>query len=193
MSDPAVSAKAVLRAMMIEARSTVTQEEREHAAATVADIWRYGPLGDPGTIVAGFWPIRDEFDVRPLMMHLVSCGHQLALPVVPGRRMPLIFRAWRPADTLVQGPFGTLQPEPTRPEVEPELLLVPLLAVDRDGYRLGYGGGYYDRTLALLRSRSDIQAIGVAFEMQRLEELPRTATDERLDWLLTEAGAAAFV
>jgi len=193
LTDDIATAKAVLRVMMSEARATVTPEERERAAGIVVDIWRYAPLAEPPSTVSAFWPMRDEFDVRPLLMHLFAAGHELALPIVTARREPLVFRAWRPSDPLEAGPFGTLQPHRQRAEVEPDVLIVPLLAVDRDGYRLGYGGGYYDRTLAALRARRAVQAIGIAFEAQRLDEIPRSPRDERLDWLLTEAGAFAFV
>ena len=193
MTDEIVAAKAVLRSMMSEARAGIAPDEREDAAAAVTDIWRYAPLTDPPATIAAFWPMQNEFDVRPLIMQLFAAGHEMALPVVTGRGQPRVFRTWRPADSLEQGPFRTLQPLAQRPEVDPDLLLVPLLAVDRDGYRLGYGGGYYDRTLAALRARRPVQAVGIAFELQRLDELPRSARDERLDWLLTEAGAFAFV
>ena len=194
MSDGEIAtAKAVLRVMMTEARAGIEPAVRQDAAATVVDIWRGAPLTDPPATIAGFWPMRQEIDIRPLLLLLFDVGHQLALPVVTRRGQPLKFRAWRPADTLVAGPFGTLQPEATRAEVEPDLVLVPFLAADRDGYRLGYGAGYYDRTLEDLRTRRPVQAVGIGFDLQRLDAVPRDAGDQRLDWLLTEAGAFAFV
>ena len=188
-----MNAKAVMRALAGDARATVTGDERAAAAQALADIWTRTPLIDPPAIIAGFWPIRDEIDIRPLMMLLAANGHQLAMPVVTVRGQPLQFRAWRPADPLVRGPFNTLHPEETRAEVVPDLLLVPLLAVDGDGFRLGYGAGFYDRTLASLRARGPVQAVGVGFEVQRFDEIPHGPGDERLDWLLTEAGLFAFV
>lgn len=188
-----MTAKSVMRAIAGDARASLTAEDREAAAAALPEIWLGSPLIDPPAIIAGFWPIRDEIDIRPLMMQLAANGHQLALPVVTVRGRPLQFRAWRPADPLVRGPFNTLHPEETRAEVVPDLLLVPLLAVDGDGFRLGYGAGFYDRTLAVLRARGPVQAVGVGFEIQRFDEIPHGPTDERLDWLLTEAGLFAFV
>jgi 5-formyltetrahydrofolate cyclo-ligase len=194
MSDGDVAtAKAVLRVMMTEARATIEPAARADAAGALVDIWRGAPLADPPATVAGFWPMRHEIDIRPLLLSMFDAGHQLALPMVTRRGQPLIFRAWRPADTLTAGPFGTLQPEATRAEVDPDIVLVPFLAADRDGYRLGYGAGYYDRTLEHFRARRPVQAIGVGFDLQRLEAVPRDAGDQRLDWLLTEAGAFAFV
>ena len=144
--------------------------------------------------MAGIEPASERFDPRK-STSVVGRGSssQRSRPTRTLCDQPLIFRAWRPADTLSVGPFGTLQPEATRAEVEPDLLLVPFLAADRDGYRLGYGAGYYDRTLDHLRARRPVQAVGVGFDLQRLESVPRDAGDQRLDWLLTEAGAFAFV
>ena len=101
-------------------------------------------------IVSGFWPMAEELDIRPLMIELFEQGCQLALPVVVARKQPLIFRAWRPGDPLDAGVFGTLHPSPRCEVVEPDALIVPLLACDEEGWRLGYGGGFYDRTLAAL-------------------------------------------
>jgi 5-formyltetrahydrofolate cyclo-ligase len=135
----------------------------------------------------------DEIDVRPLLQALHDDGYAVGLPVTPAEPEPLGFRRWTPGTPLQPGPFGTAQPASTVPPLEPDALLVPLLAVDADGYRLGYGGGYYDRTLAALRDRRRVIAIGVGFEAQRVEHLPRDAQDHRLDWLLTEQRLLAFV
>jgi 5-formyltetrahydrofolate cyclo-ligase len=116
----------------------------------------------------------------------------VALPVTPAVPAPLTFRRWTPASVLVAGPFGTSEPDSDAPAIEPDALLVPLLAVDTDGYRLGYGGGYYDRTLDVLRARRRVVAVGVGFEAQRIDRLPRAAGDERLDWLLTDRRLLAF-
>ena len=113
--------------------------------------------------------------------------------MVVGRGEPLLFRAWRPGDPLEAGVFGTLQPSARREVVEPEALLVPLLACDGEGCRLGYGGGFYDRTLALLRARRSVTAVGVGFDAQLVPEVPHGPGDQRLDWLLTDRRACAFV
>jgi 5-formyltetrahydrofolate cyclo-ligase len=138
-----------------------------------------------GAIVAGFWPIGGEIDIRPLLHALHDGGHALALPVTPQRGQPLRFRAWRPGDALLRGPFGTSEPGPAAPPLVPDWLLVPLLAFDRAGRRLGYGGGYYDRTLAALPGAT---AIGVAFACQEVDEVPAGPEDARLSAIATEDG-----
>ncbi|MBI4184425.1 MAG: 5-formyltetrahydrofolate cyclo-ligase [Proteobacteria bacterium] len=151
----------------------------------------------PGTVVSGFWPIGDEIDVGPLLAALDRRGCVVGLPVVVGRGQPLLFRRWRPGARFVSGPMGTREPAPDCPEVAPTLVIVPLLAFDSAGRRLGYGAGYYDRTLSGLRARGPVVAAGVAFAAQEVAEVPAGAGDERLDWVVTEerarrcAGAAA--
>lgn len=139
--------------------------------------------------VAGYWPLRDEFDVRALLGDLHDEGLVCALPVVRGPDRPLAFHRWRPGDRLTEGGFGIAEPASDRPEVQPLVLLVPLLGVDGAGRRLGYGKGYYDRTLAVLRAAGPVIAIGVCFEAQRVREVPAESHDQRLDWVLTETGA----
>ena len=143
----------------------------------------------PGAAISGYWPMRSEIDPRPVMTALGTRGHPLGLPVVVGEGRPLVFRAWRPGDELVAGSFGTQVPEIDQKEVVPHLLLVPLLAFDRAGYRLGYGGGFYDRTLAALRAVGPAVAVGLAFSAQEVDSVPHDATDARLDWIVTEAHA----
>lgn len=141
------------------------------------------------TAVSGFWPIGSEANVMPLLLALGGRGLDMALPVVPRRGEPLVFRRWRPDDPVDRGPFGIGEPQAAAPELEPDLLLVPLLAFDRAGGRLGYGGGYYDRTLARLRARKRILAVGVAYAAQECATVPRDGHDARLDWVLTETAA----
>ncbi len=143
----------------------------------------------PAQVVAGYWPMPEEIDVRPLMTNLHLSGHVLVLPVVVGRDQPLIFRRWRPSMALDAGVYGIPVPGAESPEATPGVLLVPLLAFDGEGRRLGYGAGYYDRTLAALRRAGDILAIGVAYATQRMDSLPEEASDQRLDWVVTEEGA----
>jgi len=140
----------------------------------------------PGSVVAGYWPIVTELDGRPLLARLDERGVICALPVVVSAGAPLQFRRWRPLDELEPGVLGTSHPSVTAPEVVPDVVLAPLLAFDGEGYRLGQGGGYYDRTLAALRSRGAVTAVGVGFAAQQVDAVPRSANDERLDWILTE-------
>jgi 5-formyltetrahydrofolate cyclo-ligase len=139
-----------------------------------------------GSVVAGYWPIVTELDDRPLLARLDERGVICALPVVVSAGAPLQFRRWRPLDELEPGVLGTSHPMVTTPEVVPDVVLAPLLAFDGEGYRLGQGGGYYDRTLAAMRSRGAVTAVGVGFAVQRVDAVPRSANDERLDWILTE-------
>lgn len=133
-------------------------------------------------LVAGYWPMGEEVDVRPLLAALAERGHPLALPVTPPRGQPLLFRRWKPGDPLRPGPLGTSFPAGGE-EVRPDWLLVPLLAFDRAGRRLGYGGGYYDRTLAAL---PDAVAVGCAHSVQEMPEIPAGPDDVRLAWVATE-------
>lgn len=139
-----------------------------------------------GVIVSGFFPIRGEIDPMPLMHALSDAGATLALPVVNGRDQPLVFRQWAPDAPLVRGSYGTREPVMTAPEVEPDILLVPFAAFDREGHRIGYGAGYYDRTLERLRSSKPIIAIGVGFAVQEIERVPSSEHDARLDLVLTD-------
>jgi 5-formyltetrahydrofolate cyclo-ligase len=108
--------------------------------------------------------------------------------VVSGQGQPLVFRSWKPGDTTSAAVWGIGEPLGSAPVVEPDVLLVPLLAFDADGYRLGYGGGFYDRTLARLRGMKSVVAIGLAFDEQQVDSVPHTGRDERLDWVLTPRG-----
>jgi 5-formyltetrahydrofolate cyclo-ligase len=185
--------KRTLRSAMLAWRSGLEEAERRAAAdGLLATLRRERPIDTPA-VVSGFWPIKEEIDIRPLMIELSNEGCQLALPVVQGKGKPLIFRAWRPGDPLEAGVFGTLQPSAKREVMEPDALIVPLLACDEEGWRLGYGGGFYDRTLAGLRSKKTITAVGVGFNDQLVPQVPHGPSDQRLDWLLTDKRACAFV
>ena len=146
-------------------------------------------MGVPaGTIVSGFASLPEELNVWPLLRRLHGQGFRLAMPVVQAKGQPLLFRAWTPGDAMDKGVWGIPEPKADKPEVEPDILLVPLLAFDAQGRRLGYGGGFYDRTLRLLRSRKEITAVGLAFDEQRVDAVPHLDYDERLDWVLTPSG-----
>jgi len=185
--------KRILRGAMLAWRGGLSEEERRAAALGLVETWRYEQPVEPPAVVAGFWPMAEELDIRPLMMELANQGCQLALPVVVAKRQPLVFRAWRPGDPLEAGVFGTLHPSPKREAIEPDALIVPLLAVDEEGWRLGYGGGFYDRTLERLRGMKTVTAMGVGFNAQLVREVPHGPSDQRLDWLLTDKRACAFV
>ena len=142
--------------------------------------------------IAGYWPMREEIDPLPLLDRLAQRGHALALPVVTVRDAPLTFRRWTSGDALEAGAFGTRHPATTAATVVPTVVLVPLLAFDDAGHRLGYGGGHYDRTLQQLRSEGVVIAVGLAYEAQGVHELPVHEADQRLDWVVTEQAAHRF-
>ena len=143
----------------------------------------------PGRVASGYAAMDSELDPAPLLRHFAVAGLRLCLPVTGRRGMPLTFRAWRPGDRMSTGVWGIPVPGEAAPLLEPDLLLVPLLAFDRDGNRLGYGAGFYDMTLRALRARKRIVAIGIGFAGQFRPRVPVGPRDERLDWIVTEAGA----
>lgn len=140
--------------------------------------------GFEGEVLAGYMPMRTEID--PLAAMARHDG-PVGVPVITGSAQPLRFRSWTPGAALIPGDFGALIPA-AGDWLVPRVLIVPLLAFDRRGYRLGYGGGFYDRTLAQLRARGPVTAIGFAFGAQELPEVPIDATDQPLDLIVTEAG-----
>jgi 5-formyltetrahydrofolate cyclo-ligase len=178
-------AKAELRREAVVRRDALPAEARKAAAETIAA--RAFPQNiTPGRIVSGFMPLKSEVNPLPLMQRLSEDGAQLALPRIVGRGSPLSMRAWTFGDPLDRGQWGIREPKPDAPEVDPDILLVPLLAFDRAGYRIGYGAGYYDMTIKRLRELKAVTAIGVAFAVQEVPRVPTTDRDERLDLVLTE-------
>ena len=181
--------KATLRAAALAARDALSSERRAAAAEAIA--LRGLPFEiTPGTVVAGYAPIRSEIDPVPLMRKLA--GVQLALPVIMAGDQPLKFRAWSPNDPLQRGRLGILEPSADAKEVIPEILLVPLAAFDRAGHRIGYGAGHYDRTLEQLRKMKAITAVGIAVAVQEVEAVPALLHDAALDYVLTETQMLDF-
>lgn len=162
-----------------------------HGATAAADIARHG-IAFAGraapAVVSGFLAIGEEIDPTPLMLRLMAEGYRLCLPVMEAKGKPLLFRAWSPGDPLGEVTWGIREPLPEAPVLDPDIVLGPLLAFDTLGYRLGYGGGFYDRTLARLRALKPVVSIGLAFDEQRVDAVPRVDYDERLDWILTPSG-----
>ncbi len=188
--------KQELRRAAKEKRASLARQGGGRAAENLADnfskvIKVIKPGGhDISPTVAGYWPMADEIDVRPLMTRLFEDGWQVALPVVVAKGEPLIFRSWQPGMVLEAGGFGTRHPGPDpgpgAPETVPDILLVPLLAFDNRGFRLGWGGGFYDRTLSRLRAAGDITAVGIAYQGQKVDSVPHSSNDEPLDRVVTD-------
>ena len=189
--DSSQNLKNEFRQQALARRDALDAPQRAIAAQSLAHHATRFEVG-PGCIVAGFSAIRTEIDPSALMDALHARGAVLALPVAVGRGQPLIFRAWTRDTVLVRGLYGILEPSSDAEEVEPDIVLVPLAAFDRRGHRLGYGGGYYDRTLQGLRRTKRITAAGLAFSVQEIGELPIDAHDEPLDLVLTERDVIDF-
>lgn len=165
---------------------------RKNLSANPRDFVRHWPGMEPSVVIAGYWPIRDEVDVRPLLEKL-SKTHRIILPVTPKDRLRLSFREWTPGCEMEEGAFGTLHPVGQlgdgRDPLTPDVVMVPLLAFTRRGDRLGYGGGYYDATLAALKAENPaLRSVGVAYAGQVVTSLPLEDTDISLDHILTEKG-----
>ncbi len=188
---PFLRSKAELRAVALAARDALSPEQRGGAAQAVAARGLPFELA-AGTVVAGYAPIRGEFDPMPLLRKLADAGASLALPVIAGRERPLQFRGFTIGEALEPGPFGIGQPAATSAELVPDILLVPLVAFDRSGHRIGYGAGYYDRTIEVLRGLKRTIAIGVAFAVQEIDAVPALPHDALLDYVLTESKTFDF-
>ena len=169
-------------------RDALSAEARQAAADAIAARAFPLPIA-PGTVVSGFMPLKSEINPLPLMQKLSAAGARLALPRIVGRGSPLSMRLWEFGAALDRGQWGIREPKADAPEVDPDVLLVPLLAFDRAGYRIGYGAGYYDKTIKRLREVKPVTAIGIAFAAQEVPKVPTTPRDERLDLVLTEREA----
>jgi len=187
MPEPTAIAelKATLRREALARREALPTDIRAVAAQTIAA--RPFPVAVPaGTIVSGFMPLKSEINPLPLLRNLAQAGARLALPVVAGRDKPLIMRAYAVGDQLASGVWGIREPKPNAPELLPDILIVPLLAFDRSGHRIGYGAGYYDMTINSLRAQKPVLAAGIAFAAQEIPSVPVSPRDARLDLVLTE-------
>jgi 5-formyltetrahydrofolate cyclo-ligase len=190
---PVEDIKARMRAEALLRRAAAHRDGGPEAAEAVQRHFM-AALGNgislaPGAAISGYWPMRAELDIRPLLERLAGEGYVCALPVVGPRGTPLSFRRWRPGDELASAGFGTSEPAARAEPVTPAVLLTPLLAFDAAGGRLGYGAAYYDITLRALRRAGEAIAVGIAFEAQRIDAAPHEDHDEPIDWVITETGA----
>lgn len=190
VASPA-DAKAVLRRAMLERRRAAHRAMGPEAAQAVADFV-LAEIAIQDKTIAGYWPLGDELDCRPTLEALAGVGARVALPVVAGQGHALVFRQWKPGDVLEQGPFGTMHPSSRAAVVTPQILLVPLIAFDLEGHRLGYGAGYYDRTIAAFRAKGPVTAVGLGYDAQRTDTVHADSHDQALDCIITNTGALWF-
>ncbi|MEM7328784.1 MAG: 5-formyltetrahydrofolate cyclo-ligase [Pseudomonadota bacterium] len=179
--------KDALRAEMKVMRDELSARDPD-AGETLADKFPLKLLERYGPTVAVYLPIGSEIDPRPLIGKLISAGATLALPCVQDDGS-MVYRAYQRGDMLEKRPFGLLEPNPDVPEVNPTLVLTPLLAFDRNGNRLGYGKGHYDRALTRLRDQGRVFVCGLAFFGQEVDAVPAESHDVPLDWVMTERGS----
>ncbi len=171
------------RAALAHALPDFARNVGEHVAALkIAD----------GATVGAYVAINDEADPHIILKKLTLQNCEIAFPRVVAKDEPLVFHGWKPGQNLQRGTYGIPEPSKDWPLAYPKILLVPLLGFDHAGHRLGYGGGYYDRTLDFLRANSTVRAIGVAYAGQEVDELPREDHDHSLDAVITELGVRTF-
>jgi 5-formyltetrahydrofolate cyclo-ligase len=185
------SLKKQLRLDALARRDALSAEYRIESSLGMADA--AGQLSvEPGQTVSGFWPMRSEADIRPLMFALREMGARLALPAILDKTT-IVFRALVRGAEMIDMGFGTVGPGPEAEDLDPSLMLVPLAAFDGRGHRIGYGAGYYDRAITRLIERGlRPRLLGIAFDCQRVEAVPDEAHDVALDAILTESGLRAF-
>lgn len=186
-----MSTKASVRAAMLARRDALAPDRRIEMSLAMAEAAEAIAF-DPGTVVAGYLPIRSEPDLRPLLARFGERGARLCLPVVLDRQT-IVFRELVRGAELVSTGFGTLGPGPNAEMLDPQILMMPLSAFDAAGNRLGYGAGHYDRAIAQLHGRGlRPQLIGAAFSVQEIKYLPMEAHDVALEMILTEQGLRLF-
>ncbi|MDP6602583.1 MAG: 5-formyltetrahydrofolate cyclo-ligase [Rhodospirillales bacterium] len=201
MAHPTDEEKKRLRRRMSELRAGVDEPARRRAAERVKANFldAMTEMGLPcdtaecRAAFAGYWPKASELDPRPLLVALDGRGYACALPVVVGRRQPLRFRRWSPGMALEPASFGLREPPETASEISPDVILAPLLAFDLGGNRLGYGAGFYDRTLERLRQHCRVLAVGVAYAFQCVDAVPFGSGDQPLEWVVTDEGVRRSV
>lgn len=170
----ALRAEALARRDALELDDRLLWDEAIVARVLALPVFTRGPI-------SAYWPMRSEADPRPILEALHERGLLLCLPAIVEKRMH--FRHWAPWEPIVPGGFGTLVPAPEQPEVKPAILIVPLAAFDRRGYRIGYGKGYYDRAITELEPAL---TVGIAYAAQEIAEVPAEPHDRRLDWVVTQ-------
>lgn len=186
-ADAAKAWRSALRKELIARREAASEEDRAQWSERIEHhIERLVPDARGRTV--GFcWPYKAEHDARSIVLRMLSQGARAALPVVVAPRTPLVFREWRPGCAMEEGAHGIPIPAAGAPQATPDLVLLPMNGFDRDGFRLGYGSGFFDRTLAALARRPVV--IGICFELGRVDTIRPQPHDIAMDFVVTEAGA----
>lgn len=179
------SKRAIRADIRLKRRSVFNQFGMEYAEDIANHFVKHIPLM-PQSVISAYWPIRSEVNIEPLMEKLVRNGHFLCLPCVATDGKSLVFRRYRLGDILDTGPYSLPQPMETSEEMQPYVLVVPMLAFSREGNRLGYGKGFYDRTIRSIRKEKPITVIGIAFSDQEVDSIPTEEHDQVMDWIITE-------
>ncbi|WP_075291538.1 5-formyltetrahydrofolate cyclo-ligase [Pararhizobium arenae] len=181
-----------LRKERLALRDALHADQRREASLAILQYGGEAIPFSPGTVVSGFWPIRSEIDVRPLMTKLQQRGARLCLPAIIDKQT-IVFREFSQPSGMIETGFGTSGPGPEAAELEPDIMLVPLSAFDGSGHRIGYGAGYYDRAIERLRAKGKMpKLIGIAFDCQEVASVPAEPHDVALDAMLTESGLKVF-
>lgn len=177
--------KSALRQSFLERRLQMLPNDRTNAARVVAEsFFKHVPL-KVEIAVAGYWPIKAELDALPILRELLGKGHKCALPHVTTEGAPLLFRQWDEKTPMAAGKYGLTEPA-SHETLLPDVILVPILAFDARGHRLGYGTGFYDRTIARLKKQKNVRTIGLAYEMQLYTGLPIEDNDVKMDMIITD-------
>jgi 5-formyltetrahydrofolate cyclo-ligase len=178
--------KTTVRAAALALRAAIPQNQAEAFSQRLAALGPRLAKGHGGRVVSVFWSIGDEIQTRPLIEALDAAGFDVALPVTGKMGTPLTFRRWTPQTTMVVGRMNISEPPADAEVLKPDVLFVPLAAFDRRGHRIGYGAGFYDRSLAALRAEKEVLAIGLAYSAQEVLFIPSEDHDEPLDFIVTE-------
>jgi 5-formyltetrahydrofolate cyclo-ligase len=182
----AVSSKSALREEALRRRGALGPEIRQMFSARLAAQGLAIARQVGARIASAFLAVKDEPDTLPLIAALTENSFRTALPITVSRAAPLTFRLWRPGDATRRGALNIPEPLASAEIVEPDLLFVPLACFDRRGHRIGYGAGHYDRSLAALRAKGPVTAVGVAYSAAQAPQIPDEPHDQRLDFILTE-------
>ena len=185
--------KDAIREMMKTRRAAVSEDDSKTVEHRIAARFSRIVKLPPRCAVALYWPINNEVGTIALAHELHKMGHLVVMPTIetPGR--PLVFRRWTPLVSMIDCKHGTKAPPPDQPVLSPGLIIAPLLAFDSEGHRLGYGGGYYDRTVAALRAEGkNIGFLGLGYSFQGVPKLPAEAHDQAIDAIMSEKGVHSF-